>query len=66
MGKIDIAQRENERRLACALSEINTEKEAIAKGYCLNCGEVFKETNDTKRWCDIDCRNDWQKRRKQH
>ena len=28
-------------------------------GYCLNCDEVL---DPMTRWCDVDCRDDWQKR----
>ncbi|WP_341674972.1 hypothetical protein [Niveibacterium sp. SC-1] len=30
-----------------------------AMGACHNCGECLAEG---KRWCDADCRNDWQAR----
>lgn len=30
-------------------------------GYCLNCGDPLK---GDQRWCDVSCRNDWQKRQK--
>jgi hypothetical protein len=29
-------------------------------GYCLHCGEMIQEP---KRWCDADCRNEWEKRK---
>ena len=28
-------------------------------GVCLNCGD---KTIGTQRWCDVMCRNDWQRR----
>lgn len=27
-------------------------------GKCLNCGE---DTDEQRRWCDADCRDDWQR-----
>lgn len=29
-------------------------------GYCHNCGEEFD--NDDQRWCDRDCRDEWELR----
>ena len=34
--------------------------EAEATGACLNCGEGLHENG--QRWCDAECREDWQKR----
>ncbi|PZQ21150.1 MAG: hypothetical protein DI569_12860 [Sphingopyxis macrogoltabida] len=31
-----------------------------ATGHCLNCGEPMPEG---RRWCDADCRDDWQAER---
>lgn len=31
---------------------------ANATGYCLNCGEIL---NGERRWCDVSCRDDWEK-----
>ena len=31
-----------------------------ATGFCLHCGEDLSEG---KRWCDTDCRDQWQKRK---
>lgn len=30
-----------------------------ATGNCLNCDEPL---DDNRRWCDADCRDDWQRR----
>jgi predicted aldo/keto reductase-like oxidoreductase len=38
-----------------------TANEVDATGYCLNCGE---DLPIDKRWCDADCQQDWQKRRR--
>lgn len=53
---------------AAALNEYMQEKqleaarvkgpEVHATGYCLNCGE---DMPDNQRWCDADCRDDWEK-----
>jgi len=58
------------------LSRAN-KKEAEPTGYCLNCGEQLAETeviekaivepsllDGASRWCDADCRNDWEKSKK--
>lgn len=37
------------------------EREADAVGYCLECGE---ELPLTMRWCDADCRDMWELRRR--
>ena len=31
---------------------------AIATGYCLFCDEPLEAG---RRWCNVDCRNDWEK-----
>ena len=40
--------------------------ESVAKetGYCLNCGEPISEQG--RRWCNADCRDDWQHEFKKH
>lgn len=30
----------------------------VATGWCLNCE---KETPEGRRWCDTDCRDDWER-----
>lgn len=62
MDEIDVAQRENERHLTRALSKINTQREISATGKCLNCHEPQADNN--RRWCDADCRTDWEKRQR--
>lgn len=37
-------------------------KEPEYTGYCLNCNEP---TDLPDRWCDTDCREDWEKRTRQ-
>lgn len=34
-------------------------KAPLATGFCLNCQEKLAEG---ARWCDADCREDWEKR----
>jgi RNA polymerase-binding transcription factor DksA len=36
-------------------------KEAEANGYCLECGEDLPAE---KRWCDANCRDLWEERRR--
>lgn len=34
-----------------------------ATGYCLNCGqELLPWSGQPQRWCDAECRDDWEKR----
>ena len=34
-------------------------------GYCLNCDDRFPEVAPfTRRWCDANCRNQWEKENK--
>jgi hypothetical protein len=35
---------------------------AVSVGYCLNCGPEVK-LPEGQRWCDGDCRDDWEKER---
>jgi hypothetical protein len=44
--------------LAESLAWRKPEAPAVADGTCLNCGA---ETDVTARWCDADCRDDWQR-----
>lgn len=43
-----------------AMRNIDTRREAEATGFCLSplCGEAV---DPPKRWCDADCRDDWQR-----
>ena len=31
-----------------------------ATGYCFGCGEQFPPSDKTRRFCDADCRDDWE------
>ena len=57
--KIDNAQ-ETAEFLANVMIGNARKSESIAKetGYCLNCGEDINEPG--RRWCDSDCRDDYQ------
>lgn len=46
-----------------AAREAAKKPEAEAVGHCLFCAEEFPE-GDTRRWCDADCRNDWELEKK--
>ena len=47
----------HEKRIADVRSRAGT-LDAVATGYCLNCGESLE---GDRRFCDADCRDDWQK-----
>ena len=64
MDTIDRAQQDIE-QLEEARNErlLNSEKskEAEETGYCLFCGEPLPPG---RRWCDKDCRDDWEREQK--
>lgn len=45
--------------LQLAMKHINTAREVEATGRCLNCDNALDDP--TQRWCDGDCRDDWEK-----
>jgi len=58
----DLAQAQNERLEAVRLQNIRWQagcRPQDATGVCLNCGAKIAEG---LRWCDADCRDDWQHR----
>lgn len=57
MDDADRADRETERNLASAL-RLRRPAGPQATGACNFCGEFLPEA---LRWCDIDCREDWEK-----
>lgn len=59
MDEADIAQPLIEARIEAGIKAASEAKGPEATGHCLNCGE---ELADGARWCDADCRDDWQKR----
>ena len=54
---VDLAQVQNERLNQAALA-LRKPVAPEATGRCLNCGEPLP---DGQRWCDADCRDDWQR-----
>lgn len=63
MDDVDIAEKNQQLFLAVALRNHVKERRESPKnsGFCLNCGEKITQK---ERWCDADCRDDWQKRQK--
>lgn len=57
----DTAGEKTELFLRAALSNKKNEG-PVPCGYCYNCGETL--TGDA-RFCDTDCRDDWERREKQ-
>ena len=58
----DRAQQHIEAELGGLLSRRCAEAPA-ATGLCLNCGAVV---DPPRRWCDADCRDDWQRMTGKH
>lgn len=59
MDEIDRDAEFEEKILAKRIEAAATVKpEAEAHGKCLNCGTRLR--SKTRRWCDEDCRDDWQ------
>ena len=56
MDEADRAQMDMEQ-----YSSVRKQQEESPKstGYCLYCGEKLK--NKDQRWCDKDCRDDWER-----
>lgn len=54
---IDRAQNEVDRSLAEALRTRKPEG-PVATGRCLYCDEIV---GDAQRWCDVSCRNAWER-----
>lgn len=58
MDEIDMGSLRAEQDLERALKQRKPEGPE-ATGICLFCGEVVAPA---KRWCDADCRDEWQRR----
>ena len=59
MDDLDIAsEREQIARDRAIESLRNTKADIFHTGFCLCCSEKIIEP---LRWCDIDCRDDWQR-----
>ena len=57
----DLAREREELIRAAALAERKPEG-PMATGYCLECGHPFPAHRDGRRWCNAECRDDWEKR----
>jgi len=53
---LDRAQELTEEMLQRSLAQRKPEAPG-AVGYCLNC---FEDVNEGVRWCDAECRDDWE------
>ena len=69
MDEIERAQLETEKFLATSLHKHQQKQAkqpgAQATGYCLNCEEPLTQSpqqSRAPRWCDADCRDDWEQR----
>jgi len=62
---IDMANDRAEQDLQRAVTAARTSNglEAAATGYCLHCGA---DLHTGLRWCDTDCRDDWQRKQARH
>jgi len=59
---LDIASENEMMARAAAVYSIQSKPvAAVATGYCLECGEPIDLAVEGKRWCDKDCRDDWQR-----
>lgn len=63
MDDADIAGERDEKLMSSRLKAAHDfAPEAKACGVCLNCGEPVAPA---RRWCDAECREDWELRRRQ-
>ncbi len=51
----DVAQAETESAIKAARAQ--STQAPVFVGRCLNCG---KPTQAPRRWCDVECRDEWQ------
>lgn len=58
MDEANIAQAQIERDEALMLRRIRRARWPEATGQCLWCGALLL---DEQRWCDADCRDDWER-----
>jgi hypothetical protein len=60
---VDLATDHYERSMTDALNAItaNLHKPVVGNGYCLACGEPIEEGSMNPRFCDSDCRDDYDK-----
>ena len=57
----DLASEREELIRAAALAERKPEGPK-ATGHCLECGHPFAVHKDGRRWCNAECRDDWERR----
>lgn len=60
MDICDIAQKSIEFLTDVAI-HAEVKDDATATGYCLYCGEPV---SDGKRWCCVECRDEWEREQK--
>lgn len=61
MDNSDQAERLEQQQRDLSLKYIRTQPEVRYTGRCHNCAEPIEAP---KRWCDVDCRDDWQQRQR--
>lgn len=60
MDDADRAQAESDRALQSAIERVRIKPRTLPyTSYCWNCGLRIQSP---RRWCDIDCRDDWERR----
>lgn len=68
MDAADVADRNEAVLMAARLSSVhhvaNLYRQCRPNGYCHYCGA--KLNNPEARWCDADCRDDWEKELKRY
>jgi len=60
---VDLAQEQSERLEEIRLRNCRLQAQAapLPTGVCFNCGELVM---DSLRWCDIECRDDWERQQR--
>lgn len=54
---VDVANDRAMQEVTSKLSQVDTKPEAAETGFCLFCGKCV---DLGQRWCDSNCRDDWQ------
>ncbi len=61
--EVDIADEVAETILQAQIDRARKDQETVkATGHCLSCDEPLEEG---RRWCDADCRDDWERERRE-
>ncbi len=58
MDILDMADETQETFMRAAMSNVGRPLQVHGIGMCLNCGAAV---DGERRWCDTDCRNDWER-----